>query len=456
VKAKRLSLCLILAALAVLSTGCVWLRLLSFKNQLASLDRYVRVENTNGLTIHFLKPVLNGEDLFMFAGDQPTSSTTNQNRRTWTWTYQKLSPSTNREPANFHLNFQVLLGETKIDGFRFPDQVLAVLPQPMILGLLRSLGRAQIDRKGGSLKFQSTDLDESKDALRFTWTDAGPGKEFEPITKDKVLTVLGIPFFTATNETYSCLYKYRFVGPSPDSAWAKFTFDRTGNLQVSEGAMSNVGWKLTALPDNRGMQGLVFFQPPTPAPPAATYTNNIGPDYVGRYQAPSGDQLSVGRDGDLLAVDSGFSPVETSRCGWWKLFPQSTTNFAGRGLSFTFLHDAAGRLNRLRVNERGFDVEYAKISDQGPMPPITVPLPAATADRYLGRYRASWSGDIITVRREADQLLWDGIKIYPTSEMDFAFKLADCSLTFMKNGKGQVTGFVLHYLDVNLTAEKMK
>ena len=46
-----LPLLLAITGLAVLLCGCWWQRLLAFKNQLADFDRYVKVEETNGLIL---------------------------------------------------------------------------------------------------------------------------------------------------------------------------------------------------------------------------------------------------------------------------------------------------------------------------------------------------------------------------------------------------------------------
>jgi len=330
----------------------------------------------------------------------------------------------------------------------------------MILGLLRSLGQADVDRKGASLKFKSADVDEKGDALRFIWTNAGPGKAFEPIKREKVLSVLGTPLQIAhSNLSYSCLYKYVFAGRASASAWAKFVFaDGADTLQSSEGALSNVGWKLTALDGNHGMQGLIFFRRPEPAPDpvAIQLGEQIAQDYVGQYQAAFGEVLRIGRDGEMLAADAGHSSSDPARHGWWRLTPQSLTNFVGRGLGFCFVRDAGGQVNHLQVSEHGFDAEFRRISNDGPKQPAIIRLDPQIADRYTGQYRAEWSGETIGVTREGEQLLWAGIKIYPTSETDFSFKLAEMSLTFVKNGKGVVTGFTLHYLTENPTARKLK
>ncbi|MBI5386195.1 MAG: hypothetical protein HZA90_16105 [Verrucomicrobia bacterium] len=458
-KLKRLALLLLLVGLAGVASGCVWLRLLSFKNQLADLDRTTRVDERNGFTLQFLKPVLYGEDLFAISGDKPTSRTTNQNRQTWFWTYEKLLPSTNAEAGNFDLTFEVLLENSKITAFRFPDRFLQVLPKPMILGFLRSLGRARIDRKGGGLplRFNAADVDQKTDALAFTW-GGGPQEKFEPVVRDQVTRLLGVPLCAVeSNRSYSCFYKYCFKGAAPDSAWAKFVFaTNSDQLAFSEGAFGNVGWTLTALPDAQGMRGTLFFLPPVRQPATVKLEAQIADNYVGRYRDANGHVLTIGRDGDQFAVESGLAIADVAKKGWWRIFPESPAHFHGRNMRFSFPRDQEGKVNGLLIGEHGFDLRYTKFSDEGPRKPTAVQIDPRLCDGYLGRYKARWSSEVYTVKREGDQLRWAGINIYPSSETDFFFKLVESPLSFVKNAQGEVTGFVLHYGGMDLKADKLK
>src|SRR2546430_6257391 len=93
---KRSTLWLLISGVALLLTGCVWLRLLAFKEQLADLDRYVKVDDRKGLAFHFLEPVLYADDVRELLQMEPTVKTTNQNCQTWLWTFEKELAVTNR------------------------------------------------------------------------------------------------------------------------------------------------------------------------------------------------------------------------------------------------------------------------------------------------------------------------------------------------------------------------
>lgn len=444
---KSLASWILLVAMAGTVTGCIWLRLLSFKNQLADLDHYARVAEHDGLTVQFTKPVLYGEDLFVFTQTRPSSAETNQNRQTWSWTYQKQPRYTNSEARDFDLTFQILLQDSKIAGLHFPERVLTVLPKGFLLGVLRSLGQAQIDRKHGS--------------LTVTWVNGGPKEQIQPLSKAQVVGLLGVPFYAEnSNGVYSCFYKYRFAGPGGESAWAKFMFAANSDgLASSEGVIGNVGWTLTAKPGQAGMQVALGLVPPqnqgaTFKPDPATLD-----DLVGRYQDADGDVLSVGHDGDQVAVDGAGVTVELVRRGWWRIWATSPTHFIGQDMEFSFVRNWEGKTGNLVVSERGFHVDYAKISGAAPSTPPVVSLEPSDYDAVIGRYRPTWPGgenSIYVVAREGSQLLWAGIPIYPSSETNFSFKLVNSPLTFVKDSQGKVTKFVLHHSGQNLEALKLR
>ena len=65
-KAKRVVLLSIIGVMALLSTGCEWmrwLRLLSLKKQFAEIERFARIEDQKGLKIRLLKPVVFADDV---------------------------------------------------------------------------------------------------------------------------------------------------------------------------------------------------------------------------------------------------------------------------------------------------------------------------------------------------------------------------------------------------------
>ena len=155
---RRLILAPLLGALVVSLTGCVWLRLLAFKNQLADFDRYVKVEDGQGLTLQFVKPVLYTKDLLFLMQLEPTSRATNGGAQTWFWTFVKEDAQSNAVPDNLNLTFSTSFDGNKLTAFTFSERLVTTIPKPFLLALIQAFGRAEVDRKNRSVNFTLTKI----------------------------------------------------------------------------------------------------------------------------------------------------------------------------------------------------------------------------------------------------------------------------------------------------------
>jgi len=200
------------------------------------------VDGQPGLTFHFLKPVVLADDIHELTGVEPTTKTTNQNHMTWFWTFEKQFALTNTEEQAKDMTFVMGFTNGKLDALTFPERALAVLPQPLVLGMFRSLGGAEIDQK--------------KRSATMKW-QGGSEKEFLPLTKMQMTELLGAPFSVIETPTnYTCLYRYSLktvsrVPASNKRVRAKFTFkkdsDTTSRLEG----------------DFAGLNFYINFDPPT-------------------------------------------------------------------------------------------------------------------------------------------------------------------------------------------------
>jgi hypothetical protein len=240
---RRSGFCLLAGGLALLLTGCIWLRLLTFKNQLADFDRYVKASDQAGLVLQFVKPVLYCEDLVELLEVQPTRKSTNQNQQDWFWTFEKLLPDAAAESNRFEVTFTTVFLDRKLSRIAIPDSFLAMLPKPFVLGLFRSLGHAQVDRKSRAASAKWVPEGESKIPAR-----------------PEVAQLLGMPFaVTNSGPAYTHLYKYQLKSPSLKSnetmvARALFTYTRDSDaLTRIEASFS-------------GLRIDLSFEPPAPAP----------------------------------------------------------------------------------------------------------------------------------------------------------------------------------------------
>ena len=453
-KLKRLAPVLLLAGLAFLATGCEWmrwLRLLSLKKQFANLDRYVRVEDEHGLTLHFLKPVVYGDDLRLLVQDE-TSHTTNGTSETWMWTYEKQSLAPPATPGEFDLSCTAFFENGKFTGMHFPERFLAVMPKPLLLGLLRSMGQAEIDMKHGSVKLK--------------W--AGLGKEQLVLPKQAQLVALLGPPFTATesNSTQIFLYKYYQKTPTPEIpadklAWARFTFaTNSGEILSSQGGFGNLGWDMTSVTGETKMRITIALLPLSVEPVALKLPEAITDEYVGQYKDSTNTLLNIGRDGEVFIA----SWSRDGKGGWCIMAPESTNAFFGVPMGdprCAFVRDTNGTVTGLVGHLNNSERVFTKVAKQLSEQPSAVPVDGDVYKACAGVYKASWGGHIIIARKD-EQLFWQNpgierrIPLYPASETNFFFKAVDSPLTFVKNEKGNVTKFILHYGKETAAAEKIK
>ena len=200
--------------------------------------------------------------------------------------------------------------------------------------------------------------------------------------------------------------------------------------------------------------------------------------FCGRYQPRIGIRVDGGRF-FVQATAINLSPVED-----WvlagpgthpihellpplplELLPESGPRFFERlsGMPVIFMRDAQGKVTGLVVKDRGGDFPYEKISEQPPefpqplKRPAIVKLDTQLLDACVGRYEQAPGGAFpagvkVMIWREGDQLFWRStgrnafkgtIEIYPESEAYFFNKLGGV-VTFVRNGKGEVTALTFH------------
>ncbi|MCX6902655.1 MAG: hypothetical protein NTW03_04100 [Verrucomicrobia bacterium] len=453
-KSKRLLLLVVLGAWAFLATGCEWgrwLRLLSFKKQLANLERYARVEDRHGLTLHFLKPVVYTGDLqLLVEGD--AFRTTNQNRQTWLWAYEKQSLAPSASAHDFDLSFTAIFENDKFTELRFPERFLAVLPKPLILGMLRSLGRAEIDMKHGTANVK--------------WVGGGQDKVDLP-AEPQLTALLGPPFtVTESNLTRTFLYKYYEKAPSPQApaeklAWATFTFaGDSDRVLASQGVFGNMKWTMTATPGQPEMLITVSLVPPSVEPVALTLPATLTDEYIGQYKESGGMVMNIGRDGGVFAA----SWNRKDKGGWGLILPETTNVLFALPWGdprCTFMPGPGGSITGLVAHLNGSEPVFAKVTNQLHQTPPLAQVPPEVCQACAGTYKASWGGRII-IGYQGGQLVWHDpgveskLPLYPSSATNFFFKAVDSPLTFIKNDQGAVTKFILHFYGRTAEGQKVK
>jgi hypothetical protein len=454
-KKRHLAVLPVLAALGILVTGCEWgrwLRLLSLKKQWAHVERHVRVEDKEGLSITFIKPVVYADDVRLLIDGEMLRST-NRNQESWSWIYEKQSLGPHLEAGDYGMSITFGFENHKFNRMQFSDRFLTLMPKPVVLGMLRAVGRADLDIKRGTADVK--------------WVGVGPGETVQLPTRQQILTSLGTPFLiTESNQTRTLLYKYyqKTVNaclPAEQLAWAKFTI-RASDDQVlsSEGAIGSVGWGLTRVADEAEPRVIFAMSPLSVEPVTLQLPPEVADEYVGLYGEPGGTQVSLGRDGDTLVACWKKEPSG----GWCTVAPEATNIFFGLPMGtprFTFLRSPGGAVTGLVTKATGPELYFTKTAAQLPPGPTTVKLDPQVYAACAGWYKGSWGGMAI-ISHEGERLFWQNpgvqarVPLYAASETNFFFKAVESPLTFERNEKGEVTQFVLRFCGKTATAVKQK
>ena len=150
-----------LAALALLLSGCVYLRLLEVKRQLAQFDRNFGVQTDDGIKLICQKPVLTMEDI-RWIGLPPETRRTLGRAEQWHVRWVKQLPPGATEKGSFHIALDLGFADGKLSSISIPEKYFGLLPKDFVLGVIKSLGGAKVDK---SSKTAEAAVDAQKAAL---------------------------------------------------------------------------------------------------------------------------------------------------------------------------------------------------------------------------------------------------------------------------------------------------
>ena len=187
-------------------TGCVYLRLLAIKNQLAKFDKFFQVEIADSFTLHFLEPKLYGEDIVFLTELQPSGKEAFGGGEDWTFRFKKMISETELDTdSNVDIAFIFRMNEDdKLVSLSFSPILLRMAPPEFLEQSIRSLGGAKIDKKNRRIQGDADSVAKLKREL--------PRRE-------DVLQHLGKPFSEETvDDLQKITYRYRLetVGTPPD------------------------------------------------------------------------------------------------------------------------------------------------------------------------------------------------------------------------------------------------
>ncbi len=214
--------------------GCVYLRLLEFKNQLDDFDQNfaTHVEDSH-FVLFFKDPMLYEKDITYLTEVDPSQKDQLGAGEKWVYTFARTSEDEDSEDettalAGPNLIFTITTNhEDKMNSARFSEVFLEIIPPKFFEYSLRAMGNAEVDTKKRHVYAKIENVD--KDMLNLP-------------TREELVEKLGIPnkVEEEENKDYTLLvYKYRLKGTQPTEkkddpgkAEARLQFNKDSNLLV--------------------------------------------------------------------------------------------------------------------------------------------------------------------------------------------------------------------------------
>jgi len=192
-----------LALTCLAASGCVYLRLLTLRDQFKDFDNQVEVVRDPPLALRFKRPVLLEEDLDTLIGAAPTATVTNGpvTVRVYTFLHIGLPPGnelSDLDAPGSTLSLTATIVKDKLTSIAFPPAVFNALDPRLAEAGLRSLATAKVD------------------TVARTATATVAAQEEVPLPPDRAALqrIFGLPSFADVKEGEErWVYRYRLVAP---------------------------------------------------------------------------------------------------------------------------------------------------------------------------------------------------------------------------------------------------
>jgi len=198
----------VLACLAL--SGCLYLRLLELRNQLAEFDRYFEADLREGVKLTCRKPVLLDEDMAFFKLVPEARERVGVAER-WQFRWVKDAAGADENLRNYEVAVDFIFVDHKLTRVILPERLFAFIPKQFFLTIVRAFGHARIDK-------------EKRTASTTVHEDLGPNQTPPQLTRQELAALLGVPMETRTTEE-GILWRYRYRPASPGQ--------RSGRIDVT-------------------------------------------------------------------------------------------------------------------------------------------------------------------------------------------------------------------------------
>lgn len=225
---KRLLTAICLVFLSLSLSGCVYLRLLSFKNQLKSFDQNVSVESSPTLVFGFREPVVRDSDFVFISGASPgkiDKIPQIPSEEIWTWTFEKRRSSPAHQP--YTMEFRTRFKDGLLTQMEIDETFVDLVGGDLILTMFRNIGNAKINKLRRSM---SAELDKN----------SVPKIPLPSLAE--IIDVMGEPTRIAKPQSglaARCEYEFNFLDPENGKKAGQFRLYFTGSLRDPQKAITS-------------------------------------------------------------------------------------------------------------------------------------------------------------------------------------------------------------------------
>lgn len=142
---KTTSLLALLLAASAFLNGCVYLRLVLVKQQLAKPERTLALDASDGLRLSFLEPVLHPGDVLRIARRRPSQVEDDQDPVRWIYRFSKRARGAAGSGGRFDVAVELFFSGGRLSGGRLPERFGRILDPGFVRETLRAIGRSRVE-----------------------------------------------------------------------------------------------------------------------------------------------------------------------------------------------------------------------------------------------------------------------------------------------------------------------
>ena len=208
-----------------LATGCVYLRFLKVKNQMADFTNNFEITEDNGLSLNFLNPVLKKKDMVWLMGTQPTIKEPGQNQTIWVYELEKRYKGKTTEKKKYDIPLKLTFENNRLIALTLPERFTKYFSKSLFEKFLQTFGEAEISKedKQASSKYEGADKSEI------------------PTTRE-ILAVLGTPYYNrGKGDEWTFIYRYKILSPDPEkNPGVRITYNFNRETRVLKSVEANI------------------------------------------------------------------------------------------------------------------------------------------------------------------------------------------------------------------------